>query len=189
MLDSDSERTETYEEVKEWPETYEIEIYKIQHKTNEKLERYVGCTKYFKKRRKAHKFRCNNPKDKCHNTPVYVYIRAHGGWDAWQMTSLATEYVENKEEQSNIENEYITLMNATLCKYKPGSLQRSGGRKEYIHDYDTKQGRNIPNPCACGGSFSSKHEVKHKRTLKHKKYEASLHQQDTASIPNEEKTN
>ena len=187
MLASDSERTETDEEEKEaeeWPETYEIEIYKLQHKTDEKLERYVGCTKDFKPRRQCHKTRCTNPKDKRHNYNVYQYIRAHGGFDAWEMTCLATEYVENKEEQDNIENEYIKLMNATLCQYKPGAYQRAGGKKEYHRQYDRDRAAKFDlignsQPCACGGKFTKAHKHQHKQSQKHKRYEASLHQ-DTA---------
>ena len=175
MLDSASERTETYEEVKEWPETYEIEIYKLQHKTNEKLERYVGCTKDFKTRRKCHKTKCNNPNTREYNYPVYKYIREHGGWNEWEMTCLATEYVENKEEQTNIENQYITLMNATLCKQKPGAWQRAGGKKAYKHDYDIKHGLlGNSQPCPCGGDFTKKHEREHKRAPMHTRYEEAI---------------
>ena len=174
---SDGEPAE--DQVEDCPETYEIEIYKIEHKTDKKLERYVGCTKQFKTRMIAHKTRCNNPKAHSHNLPLYKYIRSHGGWNEWEMTCLATEYVENKHEQLDIENQYITLMGATLNRDKPGATQRSGGRKEYMRqkarDRDAKLGlHGNSQPCACGGSFTKKNENQHKRRPMHKRYEEAI---------------
>ena len=163
----------------EWPETYEVEIYKIQHKTDEKLERYVGCTTRFKKRRILHKSACNNPNDNGHNTPVYKYIRDHGGWDSWEMTLLAVEFVENKEEQDNLEHQFINLMGATLNKAKPGAWQRAGGEKEYnrqsTRDYNSRLGLNgNPQDCPCGGTYTKNNETQHKRSPQHTRYEEAI---------------
>lgn len=63
-------------------------VYDIRHKTNLDLQVYVGSTKNFSQRKKDHKRDCNKTTRKGHNYRVYKYIRANGGWEAWEMTEI-----------------------------------------------------------------------------------------------------
>jgi hypothetical protein len=49
---------------------------------------YIGSSTNFKERRKGHKKRCNNEKQKSYNIYVYKFIRDNGGWDNWTMIEL-----------------------------------------------------------------------------------------------------
>ena len=46
---------------------------------------YVGHTTDFTKKKYAHKYSCNNVKDKSYNFKVYQTIRENGGWVNWTM--------------------------------------------------------------------------------------------------------
>ena len=64
-------------------------VYRLHHKTKN-LKPYYGSTNNLKKRTKAHAKRCIPSSEKNHNYNVYKYIRAHGGFDEWQMTPILT---------------------------------------------------------------------------------------------------
>jgi hypothetical protein len=92
-------------------------IYKIACKTDESLI-YVGSTTDFTKRKNSHKTACTNALDKTHSTPVYVMIRANGGWDAFEMKPIKEFPCENKI-QLVIEEERIRKeMNSNLNKIR-----------------------------------------------------------------------
>lgn len=88
-------------------------IYKIVCKTNETLI-YVGSTTNFTKRKNKHKCTCHNENIRGHNTPVYVMIRANGGWDKFNMIPVK-EFPCDNNIQLTIEEERIRKeMQATL---------------------------------------------------------------------------
>jgi hypothetical protein len=57
-------------------------IYKITCKDPLITDKYVGHTIDFVKRRKSHKYACNDDRI-C--IRLYNFIREHGGWDNWTM--------------------------------------------------------------------------------------------------------
>jgi hypothetical protein len=104
-------------------------IYSIVSKTDESLL-YVGSTTDFRRRKASHKHNCNTDK----STPVYVTIRANGGWDAFVMKPVKEYPCENKT-QLVIEEERIRKeMNANLNANKANETIEE--RKEYRKEYD-----------------------------------------------------
>jgi hypothetical protein len=88
-------------------------IYSIVCKTDDTLL-YIGSTTEFTKRKNTHKGACINEKLRSHNYPVYVMIRANGGWDSFEMTPIKEFPCKNKV-QLVIEEERIRKeMNAKL---------------------------------------------------------------------------
>ena len=88
-------------------------IYSIVCKTDESLL-YIGSTTNFTKRKNLHKTACYNEKNVNYNVPVYVMIRANGGWDNFEMNPVKEFPCENKI-QLVIEEERIRKeMNANL---------------------------------------------------------------------------
>jgi predicted house-cleaning noncanonical NTP pyrophosphatase (MazG superfamily) len=69
-------------------------IYSIVCKTDKTLI-YIGSTTNFTKRKNHHKTVCHNEKNKDHNTPVYVMVRANGGWDNFEMQPVKEYACEN----------------------------------------------------------------------------------------------
>ena len=88
-------------------------IYKIACKTDESLI-YVGSTTDFTKRKNSHKSYCNNDK----TIPVYVMIRANGGWDAFEMKPIKEFPCENKIQLVIEEERMRKELHANLNKYK-----------------------------------------------------------------------
>ena len=69
-------------------------IYSIVCKTDETLL-YVGSTTNLTQRKYEHKSTCNNETDKSYNFPVYVMIRANGGWNNFVMKPVKEFPCEN----------------------------------------------------------------------------------------------
>jgi hypothetical protein len=88
-------------------------IYSIVCKTDETLI-YIGSTTNFTKRKTQHKSNCHNENKKDHNYPVYVMIRANGGWDNFDMKPVK-EYPCENNIQLTIEEERVRKeLQATL---------------------------------------------------------------------------
>ena len=57
-------------------------IYKLECKDPNITEIYVGATTDFYTRKNLHKSACINKDGKFkHNTPLYCFMRLHGGWN------------------------------------------------------------------------------------------------------------
>ena len=88
-------------------------IYSIVCKTDDTLL-YIGSTTGFSKRKNKHKRACINETIEGHNRPVYVMMRANGGWDSFDMKPVKEFPCDNKI-QLVIEEERIRKeMNANL---------------------------------------------------------------------------
>jgi len=60
---------------------------------------YVGSTdEGVDVRRRTHKYSCNTPNTKRYNYPVYQYIRANGGWNAFKMSVIEQREYEDDDE-------------------------------------------------------------------------------------------
>jgi hypothetical protein len=57
---------------------------------------YVGSTQDFTKRKCRHKTNCYNPNDRSYKIPLYQFIRANGGWDAFEMVPLKEVQCDTK---------------------------------------------------------------------------------------------
>ena len=88
-------------------ETTEVSFYKFVCKNPSILFSYVGHTICFRHRKCTHKSLCNNPNDRHYNTPLYVFIRANGGFENWNMLVIHTQICKNKRDAERVETELI----------------------------------------------------------------------------------
>ena len=108
-------------------------IYRIVCKDLSVTDCYVGSTTNFKRRRGAHKCRCNNPNDKAHNLMIYKFIREHGGWENWDMIMVEEFPCDNKLQLHKREREVIEQLTPTLNSEIPSRTQ-----KEHYQDNKEK---------------------------------------------------
>jgi|UniRef100_A0A6C0EXG4 hypothetical protein len=94
-------------------------IYKIYCNNPENKDLYVGHTTNFVQRKHSHKQNCTNSKSPCYNLKLYQMIRSNGGWDNWTMEILNFFKCKNGYEARVKEQEYFTLLGATLNSIEP----------------------------------------------------------------------
>jgi len=94
-------------------------IYKITCKDASITDVYVGHTTNFVQRKHAHKQSCTNEKSSSYNCKLYKIIRVNGGWDNWLMEIVAFYKCYDHYEARMKEQEYFTLLNATLNSIEP----------------------------------------------------------------------
>lgn len=82
-------------------------------------EIYVGSTKSLRNRKAAHRCACNSPDNHNYNMQVYQYIRAHGGFKNWVMSTLDTMQYNEKHELRARERHWIEQLKATLNTQVP----------------------------------------------------------------------
>ena len=121
-------------------------IYSIVCKTDETLL-YVGSTTNFTQRKYEHKTVCNNEKHKDHNTPVYVMIRANGGWDNFVIKPVKEFPCENNIqlviEEERIRKEMKANLNTYRAyvspeEYKEQIKEWRKDNAEYVAEYKKK---------------------------------------------------
>lgn len=100
-------------------------IYKITCKDPSVTDVYVGHTTNFVQRKHAHKQSCNND-----NCKLYKVIRDNGGWQNWKMEIVNFFNCHDHYEARKKEQEYFTLLNATLNSIEP--LPKPKGKKAVI---------------------------------------------------------
>jgi hypothetical protein len=93
---------------------------------------YIGSSTNFKERRKGHKKRCNNEKQKSYNIYVYKFIRDNGGWDNWTMIELYKYPCNDKRELECEENRMMNELQSQL------NSQKAYRTEEDIVEYDKK---------------------------------------------------
>jgi predicted RNA-binding Zn-ribbon protein involved in translation (DUF1610 family) len=79
----------------------------------------VGHTTNFVQRKHAHKNGCINEKSSNYNCKLYKTIRLNGGWDNWVMEIISFFKCNDHYEARIKEQEYFTLLNATLNSIEP----------------------------------------------------------------------
>jgi hypothetical protein len=94
-------------------------IYKITCKDPSITDVYVGHTTNFVQRKHGHKQSCNNDKSSNHNCKLYKVIRDNGGWNNWTMEIVNFFNCHDHYEARKKEQEYFTLLNATLNSIEP----------------------------------------------------------------------
>ena len=106
--------------------------YKIVSNDLEVKDCYVGHTTNFRKRKNQHKTVCYNEKRQEYNQKLYVFIREHGGWDAFSMILLEETGCSSHLDALRRERELIEQLQATLNHVVPTRT-----RKEYHDKYYT----------------------------------------------------
>lgn len=98
---------------------------------------YVGHTTNWTNRKRHHKCRCNNEKDKNHNIYVYQFIREHGGWTNWSMIEIEKISCVDTHEALKNERKYFDLLGATLNIDTPSRTKHEYyiDTKEHIIEY------------------------------------------------------
>ena len=94
-------------------------IYKITCKDPSITDVYVGHTTNFVQRKQCHKQSCNNDKNPANNCKIYKVIRENGGWENWIMEIVNFFNCRDHYEARKKEQEYFTLLNATLNSIEP----------------------------------------------------------------------
>ena len=109
-------------------------IYEITPLNKSVLYSYVGSTKNFRTRKCNHKNNCYNENDtKKFNFPLYQFILANGGWEAFEMNPIEEIEVENRT-QARIREQFFKNDRETkfqvLNVYNPYT-----NRTEYYKNY------------------------------------------------------
>jgi hypothetical protein len=90
-------------------------IYQLCCKDETVTDTYIGHTTNFKRRIEEH---CKD--SKIRELKLYVCIRAHGGWDNWNMNILGTYSCKNLGHASRIEWYWFNKLGGTLNSLRPG---------------------------------------------------------------------
>ena len=116
-------------------------MYKIVCKDLIVKDCYVGHTTDMTKRKHAHKFACNNAKDKSYNTKLYKIIRENSGWDNWTMLLVEKFPCETKHEACKRERELYEQLGANMNTEgdKEELTQIQKDYREEINNYHKKR--------------------------------------------------
>ena len=114
------------------PEYSKACVYKIVAKADPEVALYVGSTVDFRNRTYGHKHRVGNEKNKEYHYQLYAYIRANGGWDAFQPIVIEECPCETKEELLLRELYWFNVLKPSLNTLKPGAYAEAGGESGYF---------------------------------------------------------
>jgi hypothetical protein len=164
-------------------------------------ECYVGHTTDAVKRRCAHKSKCHNEKHDSFNFPVYQFIRAHGGFDNWDLLVHEKLAVEDIIAARLRERYWCEHYKSTLNSIVPGRTIKEGKKAYYAKNCAELKAkssawhdahREVANArmsayyaanadhmkekhnCACGGKYITMHSGRHFKTARHCTYLATL---------------
>lgn len=156
-------------------------VYRIICKDITIKECYVGSTNNFTQRKREHKSRCYNEKDKHYNLEIYTFIRNHGGWDNWNI-ELLEETENGREKEQYWINYYNPTLNSCVAisnnerrrKLKTESYHRHKEKhteknKIRINEHYEKNKEYYTEKfdCECGGRYTRKNKETHCKTPKH----------------------
>jgi len=92
-------------------------IYKIVSNNIEVKHAYVGHTKNFDVRKRAHK--SDSQREIKAQMKIYKFINEHGGWACWTMVKIETCLCESKDEARELEQKYYKELNESLNTNRP----------------------------------------------------------------------
>ena len=156
-------------------------FYKI-HCVDEQIkEVYVGHTTNLNQRLRNHKAHCNNETDLAHHTPLYKFIREHGGWSNWKVTIIDDGIFESLSDAESRERYHIQMLGASLNVEVPGRTREEyrEERKAFKKDYDKqfrdknkeriKAKESTQYECSvCKCQMRLKERNRHEQSMKHK---------------------
>ena len=99
-------------------------IYKLCCNNTDITDIYVGSTVDFGNRKRQHKSVCDNESSNRYNLQVYKFIRANGGWNAWNMIQIEAYNATDKRSLEARERHWIETLKPSLNKYIPTRTQR-----------------------------------------------------------------
>ena len=169
----------------------ESSIYKLCCKDPEITDEYIGSTTNFNRRKAEHKQICCSEDDKAYHYKVYECIRAHGGWNNWDMVEIEKYEAVDRKDLHTRERFWIEKMGATLNKCIPTRsitewrqnnkekiIEYRQKNKEKIAKYQTEyRGKNKEKlnqkqkektNCECGSKLNKVNLARHRTTDKHK---------------------
>ena len=131
------------------PDYSNSSVYRIVCKDTSVTESYVGSTCNLRNRIAKHKTTCNNSNNEAHNTPVYVFIREHGGWENWDVVVVESVSCETVKQLRDRERHWLEQIGATLNADVPNrskaewtELNREHVRKRqhelYLRNHDER---------------------------------------------------
>lgn len=112
------------------------QIYKLVCRDVAVKDIYVGSTTNFESRKKNHRNKSSKPVDRSYNYPVYVFMRAHGGWYNWQMILIEVYPCANKLALEQRENHWAQLLQSTLNTTTPANPYVRAEHKEELAAYN-----------------------------------------------------
>lgn len=107
-------------------------IYKIACKDPSIKDIYVGHTINFIQRKHSHRQSYTNTKSSSYHCKLYKVIRENGGWDNWDMDTVAFFKCADHYEARTKEQEYFISLNATLNSIEP--LPSSNPKEQFIQE-------------------------------------------------------
>ena len=115
----------------------------IYHILKEGIVHYVGSTSNMNSRKSKHKFSCKTENNHAYNLDIYKYIRANGGWDAFEMVPIRKiENISNQTELRIAENDEMKKF--TGLKNMRGSYQTHEEKIEKTRKSNLKWLKNNP---------------------------------------------
>ena len=187
-------------------------IYCIKSLDPEIKEQYIGSARDFQLRLQGHHTTCTNANSRDYNIPVYIFIRAHGGWPAWEMVTIepfpCTSKLElHTRERFHIESQCPSLNRQVplrtmvewvadnkqmlVEKWRAYNMEHRAEKHEYNQEYYAANRSAILShynqrmTCACGAEYGLSHKSRHQKSKLHKAAMASLsdcHSTATRSI-------
>lgn len=154
-------------------------IYKFKCNDLNITDEYYGSTCHFINRKWQHKADCYNPNCEKYNQKKYLFIRANGGWDNWQMIEVEKYPCKDKNEARARENYHIELNQSKLNMIK--AFLSEEVKKENLDDYQKeyrenhkevnkqyqKEYQKIRITCSCGKEIGKSEITKHIKTKFH----------------------
>jgi len=111
-------------------------FYKIVCKDLHITDCYVGHTTDFATRKHKHKYYATHATSKWGYLHVYQFIRAHGGWDNWDMVLVEKRVCTDKLEACKVERTYIEQLRANLNVKFPHVSEEE--KRERVMDYNSQ---------------------------------------------------
>ena len=165
-------------------------VYKIVCKDTDIPDTYVGSTTNFTKRKCSHKFNCNNQKSNGYNLQVYQFIRAHDGWNNWDMIEIEKYPCNDSNELHARERYWIETLKSSLNKQIPTQTvkdykqQYFQDHKSEILEYKQQYRETHKQTCECGCVVQHGGLPAHMKTKKHKTLMEQLNQLKPSSLNN-----
>jgi len=105
-------------------------VYMIKCKDESVKDSYVGSTTNFNRRKRQHKYSCNNENYPKYNRKVYTCIRENGGFENWTFEIIVQQKCNDKKELHKIERWFMELYETNLNSKIP-----SRPHKEYYKQW------------------------------------------------------